>query len=85
MRRLVFELSKILSLNHLIGLICEVLNDQNLFTELNLADWFSSYVRLVHVVISQNELKLLSSVEKLITLNVCVHDKIKQQIRAFGN
>ena len=26
-------------------LIAEVLNDQNLFTELNLANWFSSYVQ----------------------------------------
>ena len=40
MKRLVFGL---------IGrslLIAEVLNDQNLFTELNLDDWFSSYVQL---------------------------------------
>ena len=42
----------------------EVLNDQNLFTESNLADCFSSYVQFVQVVISQNDLKLLSSVEK---------------------
>ena len=26
-------------------LIAEVLNDQNLFTELNVANWFSSYVQ----------------------------------------
>ena len=35
-------------LKHLISifhLIVEVLNDQNLFTELNLANWFSSYVQ----------------------------------------
>ena len=29
----------------LIGLIVEVLDDQNLFTDLNLANWFSSYVQ----------------------------------------
>ena len=46
-------------------LIVEVLNNQNLFTESNLADWFSSYVpSFVQVVISQNELNLLDRVEK---------------------
>ena len=45
-------------------LIVEVLNDQNLFTESNLADWFSSFVQFVQVVISQNQLKLLGRVEK---------------------
>ena len=48
MKRLVFDLTKIPFLKHLIGisrLIVEVLNDQNLFTESNLANLFSSYVQ----------------------------------------
>ena len=48
MKRLVFDLTKILFLKRLIGifrLIVEVLNDQNLFTESNLVNWFSSYVQ----------------------------------------
>ena len=48
MKRLVFDLTKIPFLKRLIGisrLIVEVLNDQTLFTELNLGDWFSSYVQ----------------------------------------
>ena len=48
MERLVFDLTKILFLKRLIGisrLIVEVLNDQNLFTKSNLANWFSSYVQ----------------------------------------
>ena len=52
MKRLVFDLTKILFLKRLIGiprLIVEVLNDQtldqNLFTKSNLANWFSSYVQ----------------------------------------
>ena len=48
MKRLVFDLTKIPLLKRLIGisrLTVEVLNDQNLFTESNLADWFSSYVQ----------------------------------------
>ena len=43
-----FDLSKIPFLKRLISmprLIVEVLNDQNLFTESNLANWFSSYVQ----------------------------------------
>ena len=67
MKRLVFDLTKIPFLKRLIGIsrvIVEVLNDQNLFTESNLAYWFSSYVQFVQVVISQNELKLLGSLEK---------------------
>ena len=47
-KRLVFGLTKIPFLKRLIGisrLIVEVLNDQNLFTESNLANWFSSYVQ----------------------------------------
>ena len=48
MKRLVFDLTKIPFLKRLIGisrLIVEVLEDQNLFTELNLANWFWSYVQ----------------------------------------
>ena len=48
MKRLVFDLTKIPFLNRLIGmsrLIVEVLNDQNLSIESNLANWFSSYVQ----------------------------------------
>ena len=53
-KRLVFDLTKIrlrtkiLFLKRLIdisGLIVKVLNDQNLFTESNLANWFSSYIQ----------------------------------------
>ena len=47
-KRLVFDLTKILFLKCLIStprLIVEVLNDQNVFTESNLANWFSSYVQ----------------------------------------
>ena len=47
-KRFVFDLTKIPFLERLIGtfgLIVEVLNDQNLFTESNLANWFSSYVQ----------------------------------------
>ena len=47
-KRLVFDLTKISFLKRLIGisrLIVEVLNDQNLFTESHLANWFSSYVQ----------------------------------------
>ena len=48
MKRLVFDLTKIPFLTCLISiyhLIVEVLNDQNLFTESNLGDWFSCYVK----------------------------------------
>ena len=48
MKRSVFDLLRIPLLKRLIGissLIVEVLNDQNLFTESNLANWFSSYVQ----------------------------------------
>ena len=47
-KRLVFDLTNIPFLKRLISifrLIVEVLNDQNLFTESNLVDWFSSYVQ----------------------------------------
>ena len=68
-KRLVFDLTNIPFLKHLIGisrLIVEVLNDQNLFTESNLATVIGFRVTssFVQVVISQNELKLLGSVEK---------------------
>ena len=48
MKRLVFDLTKLPFLKRLIGispLIVEVLENQNLFTESNLANWFSSYVQ----------------------------------------
>ena len=48
MKRLVFDLVKIPLLKCLISisrLIVYVLNDQNPFTELNVANWFSSYVQ----------------------------------------
>ena len=47
-KRLVFDLTKIQFLKRLIGIsrfIAEVLNDQNLFTESDLAYWFSSYIQ----------------------------------------
>ena len=48
MKCFVFDLTKIPFLKRLIGisrLTVVVLNDQNLFTESNLATWFSSYVQ----------------------------------------
>ena len=42
MKRLEFDLTKIPFLKRL---IVEVLNDQNLFTESNLVNWFLSYVQ----------------------------------------
>ena len=48
MKRLVFDLTKLPFLKRLIGifpLIVEVLENQNLFTESNLTNWFSSYVQ----------------------------------------
>ena len=48
MKCLVFDLTKVPSPKRLIGisrLIVEVTNDQNLLTELNLANWFLSYVQ----------------------------------------
>ena len=47
-KRSVFDLTKVPFLKCLISiyrLIVEVLNDQNLLTEWNLGDWFSSYVQ----------------------------------------
>ena len=48
MKRSVLDVTKISFLKRLIGisrLTAEVLNDQNLFTESNLANWFSSNVQ----------------------------------------
>ena len=46
-------------------LIVEVLNNQNIFIESNLGDWFSSYVQFYSSGnFSQNELQLLGVVEK---------------------
>ena len=48
MKRLVFDLTKIPLLKCSIiiyRLIAEVFHDPNLFTELNLGDWFSSYAQ----------------------------------------
>ena len=63
-----FDLTKMPFLKRLIGLsrlIVEVLDNQNLSTESNLANWFSSYVQFSsggHFF--QNALNLLGSVEK---------------------
>ena len=48
-RFLLFDLTKIPFLKRLFGisrLKVEVLNDRNLFTESNLANWFSNYVQV---------------------------------------
>ena len=48
MKHLVFDLTKIAFLKCLISIyriIVKVLNDQNLITESNLGDWFSSFVQ----------------------------------------
>ena len=42
MKRLVFDLMPLISISRL---TVEILDDQNLFTESNLANWFSSYVQ----------------------------------------
>ena len=67
MKRLVFDLTKVPFLKSLISvsrLIVEVLNDQNLFTESNWLIGFRVMSSFFQVVISQNEVKLLGSVEK---------------------
>ena len=49
MKRLLFDLTKIPFLKRLIGksrLIVEVLNDQNLLAESNLANWLLGYVQV---------------------------------------
>ena len=48
MKRLIFDLTKIPFFNYLISiyrLIIKVLNNRNLFKELDLDDWLSSYVQ----------------------------------------
>ena len=67
MKRLVFDLTKIPGLKCLTSicrLIVEVLSDQNLSTESNLGDWFRVISSFFQVIISQNELQLLSTAEK---------------------
>ena len=67
MKRLVLDLTKIPFLKHLIGisrLIVEVLNDQNLLQNRIWLIGFRVMCSFVQVVIPQNELKLLDSVEK---------------------
>ena len=50
-------------------LTVEAINNQNLFTKSNWLIGFRAMSSFVQVVISENELKLLGSVEKWITLN----------------
>ena len=67
MKRLVFDLTKIPFLKRLIGisrLIVEVLNDQKFLQNRIWLIGFRIMLSFVQVVISQNELKLLGSVEK---------------------
>ena len=67
MKRLVFDLPKIPFLKRLTGisrLIGEVLNDQSLLQNRIRLIGFRFMFSFVQVVISQNELKLLGSVEK---------------------
>ena len=67
MKRLVFDLTKIPFLKRLIGisrLIVEIVNDQNLLQTQSWLIGFRVTSSFVQVVISQNELKLLRSVEK---------------------
>ena len=67
MKHFVFDLTKIPFLKCLVNIYClivEVFNDQNLFTESDLGDCFSSLSSFIQVVISQNELQLLGRVEK---------------------
>ena len=47
-KRLVFDFMKLPFFKRLIGMFCliaEVLNNQNISTESNLVNWFSSYVQ----------------------------------------
>ena len=67
MKRLVFDLTKIPFLKRLKGislLIVKVLDNQNLFTESNWLIGFRIISSFVQVVISQNGVKLVGSVEK---------------------
>ena len=61
------DLTKIPFLKSLISISRLIVpNDENLFTESNLANWFSSSVQFFcQVIISQNEMKLLGSVKKM--------------------
>ena len=69
MKLSVFDLTKITLLKRLIGisrLIVEVFNDQTLFRESSLANWFSSYVQFCsggHFS-ERGEVVLYSTVEK---------------------
>ena len=81
-KRLVFDLTKV-PFNQCISFdIVEVPNDQSLFTESNLANWFSSYVQFCSGGHFSEPAEMLGSVEKSITLNThCIlemsyeHDK----------
>ena len=67
MKRLVFDLTKIRCLKGLIGiarLIVEVLNNRIFLQNRSWLIGFRVISSFVEVVISQNELKLLGSVEK---------------------
>ena len=67
MKRSVFDLKKIPFLERLIGisrLIVEVLNDQNLFTESNAANWFLSYVQFCSGGHFSERAELLGGVQK---------------------
>ena len=67
MKRLVFDLTKIPFLKCLISiyrLIVEVLNDQNLLQNRIWVIGFRGMSSFIQVVISQNELQLLSRAEK---------------------
>ena len=71
-KRLVFDLTKIPFLKRLIGislLIVEVLNDQNLFTESNLANWFSNYVQFCSGVYFSERAEAARQCEKMNHLN----------------
>ena len=73
MKLLVFDLTKIPLIKRLIGisgLIVEVLNDQNLLQNQSWLIGLRVMSSFVQVVISENELKLLGSVEKWITLTL---------------
>ena len=56
------------NLKNAVGLIVEVLNDQNVFTKSDLANWFSNYVQFCSGGHFSDRAELLCSVEKLVTL-----------------
>ena len=71
MKRLVFDSMEIPFLKRLIGisrLIVKVLNDQNLFTESSLANWFSGYVQFCSGRHFSERAKAARCVEKWIIL-----------------